>query len=182
MARSAIRTRMPVCVVVSALIAGCTTYVPDLAISKVSVIRTRAPAVLNVELTTHVDLSALTSLGGVLLHSENFFCSEPGRYAVLGWSVETPATVVTTDSSAAPPIGGKSNIKGRMFIYAVPIPISRDDSPSSVPPEHGFNLEREPKDICMRLGGGYLGVSIKSNVVTLSAADIRNAFLVSESK
>ena len=182
MASSATRRRLPVYITIGTLISGCTTYIPDLTVSNVSVIRSRSPAVLSVELTTHVDLSALTSRGGVLLHSENVFCTEPSRYAVLGWSVETPARVVTARSDQAPPNGSTSNIEGRVFIYAVPIPISRDDSPSSVPPEHGFDLEREPKDICMKLGGGYLGVSVESNVATLRAVDIRNAFLASESK
>jgi hypothetical protein len=69
----------------------------------------------------------------------------------------------------------KANPSG-LYIYTVAIPVSRKESPTSIPPELGFDLQADPRDICMRFEGRYLWRGVTSNQVRLTKADIRSAF------
>jgi len=156
----------PLLAVLTSLTA-CATSISDLSAGPVRV-RTE-PAlqhrperlVVAVTLKTSRDLNTVQE--PELLHAETFFCDRPRDFVLLGREISSP----TNDRPDA----------SGLYTYVVLLNASRTASPSSNPPQIGFDLAAHPRSVCIRLkGGGYFAPGVSSNMVTVSETDIREAF------
>src|SRR6266480_7042670 len=173
---------------------GCTTItVHDLAIAGVSVTnsdewfdprenwsgsKSTRRSLLRVDLTTQVDLSEALLRWEMLIHADVVFCSHPHDEALLGYSLYT-----TTPQAGEFPrhLNSLHSVK-YSGTYYLPLNIAWPASPSSIPPQIGFDLLNNQEDICISMRGasmpwiwtmkwGY----VRSNTVRLSSAAIREA-------
>jgi hypothetical protein len=167
------RLRLTALVVLAVATTACVTSIQDLSTGAVAV-RT-APAigqlperpVLSVTLRTHTDLSRLPK--DELIHAETFFCDSPREFALLGRTIYVDPPHTIGDSVAKPDSSGTYN-------YLVLLEVRRRGSPNSWPVEAGFDLTVAPQTVCIKLKGGYLGMSASSNTVQIPAQSIRDAF------
>ena len=177
-------------------LSGCITTVHDLAIAGVSVTnsdewfdpRIYVPeskptrrSLLRVDLTSQVDLSEALLRWEMLIHADVVFCSHPEDEALLGHSLYTTtpqAGKFPRDLNSLHPVK-YSGAAGKRTYY-LPLNIARAASPSSIPPQIGFDLLNNPEDICISLRGASMPLTmrwryVRSNTVRLSSAAIRGA-------
>ena len=177
---------------------GCTTItVHDLAIAGVSVTnsdewfdprenwsgsKSTRRSLLRVDLTTQVDLSEALLRWEMLIHADVVFCSHPDDEALLGGSLYTTtpqAGEFPRHLNSLHPVKYSGAAEKRT--YYLPLNIARPASPSSIPPQIGFDLLNNPEDICISLRGAPIMVwtmkwrYVRSNTVRLSSAAIREA-------
>jgi hypothetical protein len=172
---------------------GCRTTVHDLAIAGVSVTnsdewfdprenwsgsKSTRRSLLRVDLTTQVDLSEALLRWAMLIHADVVFCSHPHDEALLGYSLYT----TTPQAGEFPRHLNSLHPVKYSGTYYLPLNIAWPASPSSIPPQIGFDLLNNPEDICISMRGasmpwiwtmkwGY----VRSNTVRLSSAAIREA-------
>jgi hypothetical protein len=164
--------RSTVLVVLAFAATACVTSIQDLSAGAIAV-RT-APAVgqlperpvLSVSLRTHTNLSRLPK--EELIHAETFFCDSPKEFALLGRTIYVDPPHTIGDSFAKPDSSGTYN-------YLVLLEVRRRGSPDSWPVEAGFDLTVAPQAVCIKLKGGYIGMSASSNTVQIPAQSIRDA-------
>jgi hypothetical protein len=164
--------RLTVLVALAFATTACVTLIQDLSTGPVAV-RT-APAVgqlperpvLSVTLRTHTDLSRLPK--DELVHAETFFCDSPKEFVLLGHTIYVDPPLTVWDSAA------KANTSG-IYTYVILLEVRRRGSPNSRPVEAGFDLTVAPQTVCIKLKGGYIGMSATSNTVQVPAQSIRDA-------
>ena len=174
---------------------GCTTIsVHDLAIAGVSVTnsdewfdprenwsgsKSTRRSLLRVDLTTQVDLSEALLRWEMVIHANVVFCSHPDDLAMVGYSLYT-----TTPQAGEFPRHlnslhpAKYSGAAEKRTYYLPLNIARPASPSSIPPQIGFDLLNNPEDIWISMRGASMPWTMKwryvrSNTVRLSSAAIR---------
>jgi hypothetical protein len=163
----------------NALLSGCTTSIRDLSAGPVA-LRTAPPvgrlperSVVSVTLRTRTDLQRVPA--DELIHADMFFCDTPSDLALLGRTIYVAtagvdsALVPLRDSVALPDASGA-------YTYFVLVEVARRASPSSKPPQIGFDLAANPRSVCIKLAGGYIGESISSNTVRVLEAELRAVF------
>jgi hypothetical protein len=164
--------RLSVLVVLAFATTACVTSIHDLSVGPVSV--RSAPAVgqlpersvLSVTLKTHTDLSRLPE--EELIHAETFFCDSPKDFVLLGRTIYVDPPLTIRDSVAKPNTSG-------IYTYIVLLEVRRRGSSNSQPVEAGFDLTTAPRTVCIKLQGGYIGMSASSNTVQVLAQSIRDA-------
>ena len=132
------------------------------------------------DLTTQVDLSEALLRWEMLIHANVVFCSHPDDLALLGYSLYTTtpqAGEFPRHLNSLHPVKYSGAAEKRT--YYLPLNIARPASPSSIPPQIGFDLLNNPEDICISLRGGktlaWIWGYVRSNTVRLSSAAIREA-------
>jgi len=181
---------------------GCTTItVHDLAIAGVSVTnsdewfdprenwsgsKSTRRSLLRVDLTTQADLSEALLRWEMVIHANVVFCSHPNDLAMVGYSLYTTtpqAGEFPRHLNSLHPVKYSGAAEKRTYYLPLNIARPASPSPSSIPPQIGFDLLNNPEDICISLRGGKTLAWIwtmkwgyvRSNTVRLSSAAIREA-------
>jgi hypothetical protein len=115
--------------------------------------------------------------GGATISVHSYFCAREKDWTILGVPVlfsqgqEVRKSAAQMDSSNANP--GE-----RADVYYVYLNVSRRESLSAIPPEHGFDLREKPEDVCFYITGWLVfpGTFYKSQVIRVSEEVIAAAF------
>ena len=167
--------RSTIIIALAAPLAACVTSIRDLSAGPVTVLATAAAGQLperprvSVRLRTRTDLSKVPS--EELIHAEASFCDSPKDFVLLGRTIYVdPPLTSLRDAGRSNPADSSG-----VYTYVVLLDVKRQGSPDSRPPEIGFDLSTVPRSVCIKLMGGYIGESVSSNTVQVSAETIREA-------
>ena len=134
---------------------------------------------VRVDFTDDGTLLKRTQIRDTTTFVHSYFCQRPDTYSVLSGptvyfngralrSVEPIADIASKDHNRA----------GAYYFF---LNVSRDDNLASKPPQHAFDLQKRPEDVCFFVTvGGIFGVSYQSAVGAVRKVLMENAFLVWE--
>ena len=181
------RHRSATAVAASALIlSGCVNTVRDLRVSSVAFTNgsqwglssAEDRQMLRIDITSQADLPHLAAGTGMILSAHAFFCDHSLDSALLGGFLfatapgngHPPARVYQLEEM---PVELRNSAS--LYTYHLILNVALPASPLSRPPEIGFDLVSSPEDVCIQVRGGYIGFTMRSNVLRIPSQAIGDA-------
>jgi hypothetical protein len=119
---------------------------------------------IRVDFTSGTDLRNLVARDGNILFVHSYFCDGGDNPGTLG----DPGVYV--DRADA----GKDAIVKRFLFF---VDVSRKPNPGSIPPESGFDLSVDPKNICFYLTAHNVVTTFKSEIGMVPKESIEHVFI-----
>jgi hypothetical protein len=119
---------------------------------------------IRVDFTSGKDLRNMVAREGNILFVHSYFCDRGDNFGTLG------APGVYVDLVDA----GKERLVKKFVFF---IDVTRKSNPGSIPPEPGFDLSLNPKDICFYVTAHSMITTYKSDVGRIPTSAIEHVFI-----
>jgi hypothetical protein len=119
---------------------------------------------IRVDFTSGTDLRNMVARESNILFVHSYFCDRGDNHGTLG----DPAVYV--DRADA----GKETLVKRFLFF---IDVSRKSNPGSIPPELGFDLSADARDICFYVTAHSVVTTFTSEIAIIPKASIEHVFI-----